>query len=52
MEEQGVEEEEEDSPHLVADSPTSRWLHQVNPTTLREPRGGHRQHLAQEALVC
>ena len=42
--------EEEDSPHLVADSPTSRWLH--HPTTLWEPRGDHLQHLAQAALVC
>ena len=49
MEEPGVEEEE-DSPHLVADSPTSRWLH--HPTTLWEPRGDHLQHLAQAALVC
>ena len=45
-------EEAEDSPHLVADNPITRWLHQVNPTTLWEPRGDHLQHLAQAALVC
>jgi hypothetical protein len=42
----------EDSPRLVADSPTTQWLPQASPITLWEPRGDHLQHLAQEALVC
>ena len=56
MEEPGEEgqgdEEEEDSPRLVEDSPITQWLHQASQTTLWEPRGDHRQHLAQAALVC
>ena len=51
MEGSGVEEEEEDSPHLVADSPTSRWLHQASPITQWGHLGAHRQHLAQGVLV-
>jgi hypothetical protein len=49
MEEQGVVEE--DSPRLVADSPTTQWLPQASPITLWGHLGHHRQHLAQEALV-
>ena len=50
MEEQGVVEE--DSPRLVADSPTTQWLPQASPITLRGHLGHPRhQHLAQEALV-
>ena len=42
---------EEDSPRLVADSPTTQWLPQASPTTLWGHLGHHLQHLAQEALV-
>ena len=49
MEEPG---EEEDSPHLVADSPIIQWLHQASPTTPWEPPGGHVQHLEQKVWVC
>ena len=52
MEEQGVVEEEEDSPRLVADSPTTQWLPQASPITLWGHLGHHRQHLAQGVLVC
>ena len=44
--------DEEDSPHLVADSPIIQWLRRASQTAPWEPRGGHLQHLAQEALVC
>ena len=49
MEEPGV-----DSPRLVADSPTTQWLHQASPIIQwgPEPLGAHRQHLAQGVLVC
>ena len=41
----------EDSPRLVADSPTTQWLPQASPITLWGHRGHHRQHLAQGVLV-
>ena len=41
----------EDSPRLVADSPTTQWRPQVSPTTLWGHLGHHRQHLAQGVLV-
>ena len=49
MEEQGAVVE--DSPRLVADSPTTQWLHQPSQTSLLGHLGPHLQHLAQEALV-
>ena len=51
-EEEEEKEEEEDSPRLVADSAITQWPHQASQTTLWEPPGDHRQHLAQAALVC
>ena len=41
----------EDSPRLVADSPTTQWLPQASPITLWGHLGHHRQHLAQGVLV-
>ena len=41
----------EDSPRLVADSPTTQWPRRANPTTLWVHLDHHLQHLAQEALV-
>ena len=50
LEEQGVEEE--DSPRLVAHSPTTQWHRQASPITLWEQLGHHHhQHLAQGVLV-
>ena len=46
-----MEELGEDSPRLVADSPTTQWLLQASPITLWEHLAPHLQHLAQEALV-
>ena len=43
---------EVDSPRLVADSPTTQWLHQASPITQWGHLGAHRQHLAQGVLVC
>ena len=47
-----VEGEEEVSPHLVVGSPIIQWLRRASQTTPLELRGGHLQHLEQEALVC